>query len=243
MPTLLLQCVAPLQAWGTQSNFTVRDTGREPSKSGVIGLLCAALGRSRTEPVADLASLIMGVRVDREGQILRDFHTAGQGARDPYKGFLQADGKSVSKGTIISNRYYLADAAFLVGLEGNSDLLQTLHAALANPRWMLFLGRKACPPARPVYLPDGLQDKPLRLALETYPWLGSRKETWEQLKADERPLRLVLEDKAGSDMKRDAPLSFAKDNRRFALRRLTTTFLSEWPEFRGPFAKVEETLP
>ncbi|MEZ4540218.1 MAG: type I-E CRISPR-associated protein Cas5/CasD, partial [Chloroflexota bacterium] len=70
MVTLLLQCVAPLQAWGTQSNFSVRDTGREPSKSGIVGLLCAALGRPRAEPVADLAGLRMGVRVDREGQIL-----------------------------------------------------------------------------------------------------------------------------------------------------------------------------
>ncbi|MFQ5421285.1 MAG: type I-E CRISPR-associated protein Cas5/CasD, partial [Anaerolineae bacterium] len=72
MPTLLLRCVAPLQAWDTQSNFGVRTTGREPSKSGIIGLLCAALGRPRAEPVADLAALKMGVRVDQEGRILRD---------------------------------------------------------------------------------------------------------------------------------------------------------------------------
>ncbi|VAW35188.1 hypothetical protein MNBD_CHLOROFLEXI01-3203, partial [hydrothermal vent metagenome] len=66
MPTLLLRCVAPLQSWDTQSNFGVRTSGREPSKSGIVGLLCAALGRPRTEPVADLAALQMGVRVDRE---------------------------------------------------------------------------------------------------------------------------------------------------------------------------------
>ena len=142
MPTLLLQCVAPMQAWGTQSNFTVRDTGRDPSKSGIVGLLCAALGRPRTDThtTRALDSLIMGVRVDREGQILRDFHTAGQGAADPYQGHLRADGESVSKGTIISNRYYLTDAMFLVGLTGEQELLETLQSALANPRWMLCLG-------------------------------------------------------------------------------------------------------
>ncbi len=51
MSVLLLRLAGPLQSWGTQSRFRVRDTGREPSKSGVIGLLCTALGRPRTAPL------------------------------------------------------------------------------------------------------------------------------------------------------------------------------------------------
>lgn len=245
MPTLLLQCVAPLQAWGTQSNFSVRDTGREPSKSGIIGLLCAALGRPRTdtETVHTLSGLLMGVRVDREGQILRDFHTAGQGAADPYKGYLQADGTTVSKGTIISNRYYLADAIFLVGLAGEPLLLQTLQNALKNPRWMLFLGRKACPPARPVYLPDGLQDKSLEEALRQYPWLVKADEqTYQELREKEYHLRLVLEDQSGPEMKRDRPISFARDQRQFALRRFHTTFTDGLPPYRPLFTRTEEVV-
>lgn len=241
MPTLLLQCVAPLQAWGTQSNFTVRDTGREPSKSGIIGLLCAAMGRPRTdtETVSVLAGLTMGVRVDREGQILRDFHTAGQGGLE--KGYLSADGKGISKSTIVSNRYYLADAVFLVGLMGEVPLLQNLQNALANPRWMLFLGRKACPPARPVYLPDGLQDKPLKDALKEYPWLVSTDEqTYQNLKESVHGLRLILEDQSSPDMKRDQPLSFAKEQRQFALRRFHITFTDGLPPYRPLFAQTEE---
>lgn len=243
MVTLLLQCVAPLQAWGTQSNFSVRDTGREPSKSGIVGLLCAALGRPRAEPVADLAGLRMGVRVDREGQILRDFHTAGQGAADPYKGYLQADGSSVSKGTIISNRYYLADALFLVGLTGDEKLLETLHQALADPRWMLFLGRKACVPGRPVYLPDGWQTKPLDESLRAYPWLGSSQKEHQRLVDDKQRLRMVMEDETGFDMHKDTPLSFQKDNRRFTYRRCVQRFLDDVPPFRPPYAKTEENTP
>lgn len=241
MPTLLLQSVAPLQAWGTQSNFTVRDTGREPSKSGIIGLLCAALGRPRTDTdtVNTLANLTMGVRVDREGQILRDFHTAGQGGLE--KGYLAADGKGISKSTIISSRYYLADAAFLVGLAGDADLLQTLQYALANPRWMLFLGRKACPPARPIYLPDGLQDKPLLDALTLYPWLVSTDEqTYQELKKSIRGLRLVLEDQNGTELKKDRPLSFARGQRQFAFRRFHTTFTAGLPPYRRLFTRAEE---
>ena len=146
MPTLLLQSVAPLQAWDSHSNFGVRTTGREPSKSGIVGLLCSALGRPRSQSVDDLAGLRMGVRVDQEGHLLRDWHTAGK------DGYLKASGSVERKNLITSTRYYLSDAAFLVGLEGEDDdwaLLKQVHSALNDPRWMLFLGRKSCPPAAP----------------------------------------------------------------------------------------------
>lgn len=110
MPTLLLRLQGPLQSWGTTSRFDERDTQLEPSKSGVLGLVCAALGRDRCEPVDDLAALIMGVRVDREGVVLRDYQTA--------TGILNAAGKVDMNRTVVSPRYYLSDAAFLVGFEG-----------------------------------------------------------------------------------------------------------------------------
>lgn len=243
MPTLLLQCVAPLQAWGTQSNFNVRDTGREPSKSGIIGLLCAAFGRPRTdtETIEALAGLQMGVRVDREGQILRDYHTVGQGAVDAYKGYLGADGETVNKKTILSNRYYLCDALFLVGLTGDELLLRALHNALANPRRMLFLGRKSCPPARPVYLPDGLLAGSLGSSLKSYPWLGSSMEEYQQLANENKRLRLVVEEENGFEMRKDIPISFERDGRHFAYRRCTQKILDELPPFRPLFTKTQET--
>ena len=67
MNTLLIRLAGPMQSWGTQSRFFTRDTGHEPSKSGVIGVLCAALGWGREAPLDDLARLRMGVRVDRPG--------------------------------------------------------------------------------------------------------------------------------------------------------------------------------
>lgn len=227
MPTLLLRCFAPLQAWDTQSNFDVRTTGREPSKSGIIGLLCAALGRPRTEPVDDLARLRMGVRVDQEGRILRDWHTAG------VDGYLRASG-SIERSTVVtSSRYYLTDAAFLVGLEGeNRELLQKLHAALNDPTWMLYLGRKSCPPSSSPYLPDGLQEVDLLSALKSYPWIGRQQRRYEQLVRDNpRGLRVVLEERtAGAVVRNDQPISFEKGNRRFAYRRTTTAWV-EWPLF------------
>ena len=77
MSTLLLRLAGPLQSWGTDSKFDVRRTGREPSKSGVIGMIAAALGISRedNERLYELARLRFGVRVDREGKLLRDYQT------------------------------------------------------------------------------------------------------------------------------------------------------------------------
>lgn len=211
MPTLLLCLAGPMQSWGVQSNFTVRDTGLEPSKSGVVGLLCAALGRRRDAEIGGLATLRMGVRVDREGQMASDYHTA--------QNILKASGGI--KDTEVSRRYYLADARFLVGLTGDDlDLLTQLHNALRNPHWPLYLGRKAFVPGEPVWLQDGLcLEKSLRAALRDYPWRG-------RLRSDDRPprLRLVLEDHAGSEVHPDQPVSFAE--RRFVPRRVSTDWMT-----------------
>ena len=217
MNVLLLRLAGPMQSWGVQSRFTVRDTGLEPSKSGVVGLLCAALGRRRPEPVDDLAALKMGVRVDQEGTMARDYHTAGKG------GILKASGQVEKKNLVVSTRYYLADARFLVGLEGDDlDLLARLHAALRDPHWPLYLGRKAFVPGEPVWLEDGLlSDADLRTVLEAYPWLGC------DPKKRPAQVRLVIEDPNGTEVRPDQPLSFAE--RRFAPRQVTTIFTDAPP--------------
>lgn len=214
MNVLLLRLSAPMQSWGVQSRFSVRDTGREPSKSGVVGLLCAALGRPRDEPVNDLAALKMGVRVDQEGSVEYDYQTAMD--------ILKAGG-SGTKDTEPSRRYYLADARFLVGLEGDElGLLTNLHNALRDPHWPLYLGRKAFVPGEPIWLENGLQpDVDLVEALTAFPWLGP---DHQQPKPE---LRLVLEDPDGPDVRSDQPVSFAE--RRFAPRHVSTTFISAPP--------------
>lgn len=208
MATLLLRFCAPLQAWDTQSLFVHRSTGREPTKSGVIGLLCAALGRPRTAPVDDLSRLRLGVRVDQEGDIRKDFHTAGMGGIYKVSGGVKHD-------LVTSERFYLADAKFLVGLEGDPGLLRQLHTALQHPAWFLFLGRKACIPSERVWLPDGLQDTSLEQALAQYPWLG-------RTQMPER-LRVVIENPDGEIVRNDYVVSFAA--RRFLPRRMSHQFI------------------
>ena len=200
--TLLIPLVGPLQAWGVDARFDLRQSCSEPSKSGVLGLCCAALGRDRSEPIDDLAALLFGVRVDHEGRLSRDFHTA-----------QNVIGSSDSKlRTVVSNRWYLANASFLAGLEGPEPLLHAIHAALQQPHWALVLGRKSCPPS----VPPGsgsVVEQPLQAALLSHPPLLIAKPPAEY--------RLVIEDPLGSQSRPDQPLGpFAE--RRFGLRRVST---------------------
>jgi len=209
MPTLLLRLAGPMQSWGTTSRFDERDSQLEPSKSGVLGLVCAALGRDRSQPVEDLAALYMGVRVDREGLLMRDYHTA--------TGVMTAAGKPDLKRTVVSPRFYLADAAFLVGLEGEEEsLLRRIDAALRAPVWALCLGRKAFPPGVPVWMDGALSPLTLGEALRIAPPIaGQRREHRGE------PLRLVLEDANAGAVRLDQPTApFAE--RRFGPRYVAT---------------------
>ena len=62
MPTLMLALSGPMQSWGSESRFTRRATEQMPTKSGVIGMLAAAQGRRRSDPVEDLVGIRFGVR-------------------------------------------------------------------------------------------------------------------------------------------------------------------------------------
>ncbi|MFC5846819.1 type I-E CRISPR-associated protein Cas5/CasD [Deinococcus petrolearius] len=159
MSTLLIPLAGPMQSWGTRSRFDDRDTEPEPTKSGVLGLAAAALGIDRAEPVAHLAALAFGVRVDRPGLPLHDYHTA-----QLHPGVRGA-------GTSLTRRAYLADAAFWAALSGDSALLADLHAALRSPCWPLSLGRRAFVPATPLWRPDALHGGLLLDTLRAAPTL------------------------------------------------------------------------
>lgn len=158
--TLLLRLHGPMQSYGIESRFEFRETTLEPTKSAVVGLLCCALGRDRSEPIDDLTSLDMAVRVDAQGRIDEDFHTA--------QNVITAQGSI--KEAQLSYRYYLHDSSFLVGLQSeNRAVLERLHAALKAPYWILFLGRKSCPPSLPIVNDTSLVDTDVRTAFRQTP--------------------------------------------------------------------------
>jgi CRISPR system Cascade subunit CasD len=214
-----------MQSWGTRSRFTERDTEMEPSKSGVVGILCAALGRPRSEDVSDLAALKMGVRVDSEGTMANDYHTAG--------GVARAAG-SVSRNAVLSNRYYLAGSDFLVGLEGEDEaFLCELEDALRSPWWQLSLGRKSFLPSVPIHLPGdgGIRDLPRRAALVGEPWPLRPLAGRPRGSGDTRRLRLILETDFGGaarpETRNDQPLGAAFQDRTFGPRAIVQEFFTK----------------
>lgn len=198
MSTLLLRFAGPLQAWGADSRFDVRRTNREPTQSGVIGLIASALGLRRDAPLDELNRLYFGVRVDREGVLLRDLHTVRKDKNTSY----------------MTTRYYLSDAVFLIGLHSDDEaLMQRLEHAVRNPAHPLFLGRRSCPPEGRVCL--GLRQMPLEEALKSEPSLIPPK----PFKPGEpQRARIVLDDPHGTARLNDLPVSFSPYNRQYAYR-------------------------
>ena len=211
--SVLLRLEGPLQSWGTRSRFPDRDTENEPSKSGVIGLIGAALGMARDDDatLARLASGRMAVRVDHQGTLVRDYHTAGGGT---FRG--RPHSVHGAKGTVLTQRHYLQDASFLVAIGYEDDgLAAEIDNAIGSPRWSLFLGRRACPPSLPVRA--GLAPVDPEAALRGAPWPSPSRPSM--------PVRLVIETASGegSEARQDQPLSFRLHARHFARRFIRAT--------------------
>jgi CRISPR system Cascade subunit CasD len=204
--TLLLTLAAPLQSWGAESRFTNRTTRHEPTKSAVLGLIAAAQGRRRADPVEDLLGLRFGVRIDQPGTLIRDFHTAHNGKGDSMP---------------LSNRYYLADAVFVAGLEGDRGLLSGIADALTHPAFPLFLGRRSCSPSGKLVI--GVTDGGLMEALRAEPWRAS---PWFRKRLPRGNIHLeVVRDRLPSDTGketyetvRDIPESFSPVRREYTWR-------------------------
>lgn len=247
--TLFLRLEGPLQAWGDQqSKFVIRRTAEAPTKSGVIGMLCAALGVSRPEAAESrlraLGALRMGVRIDVPGVRWWDYHTVGAGM--PMR---TAEG-GTKPGAMLTRREYLCDASFLVALQGELGLIAELEGAIKAPRWTLYLGRKSCPPSRPLldpkHSPREFDD--LLSALKSVPWR-------KRLEGDDLPQRLEClldwqpteeQPEAPDDalVWYDVPLTFDPPSHqpRFVIRK----HLRVWPDGEvttGPPAQNETPAP
>lgn len=210
--TLFLRLAGPMQSWGTSSRFQLRRTDAYPSKSGVLGLLLCAEGVAREDSRKELGSLVrlaMGVRVDRAGTADWDYHTAGAkiGIRRADTGKPK---KTLSTGeyeTLLSRRQYLYDASFLVALQGNADMIMVCATALEEPIWPVFLGRKCCVPAEPVFAGIGTFDN-LNVALSSVPWRPRLDAIDRNDRNAKRTLQTYIEHAPGSPPPADARLVY-----------------------------------
>ena len=241
MGTLLIKLAGPLQSWGDASRFTERQTRHEPTKSGVVGLLAAALGRRRTDAMDDLAQLPIAVRIDVPGTYERDFHTAHLRSFDVSQQ-RWASGKSLP----LSQRYYLADAVFVAGIELPDERLVQFAEALVHPAFPLYLGRRSCVPGEKLLL-GTRPGVSAREALLAEPWAASS-ETYRRLSRGGSVARYsaptirceLVRDAAPGDgddllreQLRDVPLSFSQERREYDFR----TVVHEWIYVPNPHAE------
>ncbi|OHV33120.1 type I-E CRISPR-associated protein Cas5/CasD [Pseudofrankia sp. EUN1h] len=241
-----------MQSWAGPSMYNRRDTGTEPTKSGLIGLLAAAQGRRRTDSIEDLLGLVLGVRTDQPGTLLRDYHTVSDYRGRPLPS-AAVTGKHVQKPTSpakytgVTERFYLQDAVFVAAVGAPDPLLAALADALRNPAFPLALGRRACPPTQPLLLPPNRREKP-----DAVTWPGAvdevlREVPWQATpshkeKSDRRPARpngialpVTLDDPRGDDVRMDLPSTFDPLSRSFTSRRVRQDWvhLSSSPPY-GP---------
>jgi CRISPR system Cascade subunit CasD len=171
-PYLLLWLEAPLQSWGHDSKFGRRDSLDFPTKSGLLGLICCAMGAGgkQTEWLERWADRDIQIQAyvlaDKKGSplprqpLMRDFHMVGSGYddSDPWQNLLipkTSEGKKPNgAGSKMTYRYYLQDMAFAVALQGPAEDLEAVESALQNPVWDLYLGRKSCVPTE--YIAQGI---------------------------------------------------------------------------------------
>lgn len=157
---LILRLDGPMQAWGTHTFEDFRPSNLYPTRSGLLGLLGACLGLERGDSArqAELAASVkITVRVD--GQLARsgaDHPVAKAGIKLPdfhtVMGARKVDGSS-NRFPVVSRREYLFDAAFTVVIgsqSGASVSLEQIVEALRRPYYTPTLGRRSCPPTRPL---------------------------------------------------------------------------------------------
>jgi len=239
MHCLVLRLAGPLQSWGSRSQFNRRETDAEPTKSGILGLLAAAQGRRRSDPIEDLLGLHLGVRTDQPGSLLRDYHTVSDHRGRPLLS-AAVTGKGLQKPTSpakavhVTARFYLQDAVFVAAVGGPADVVAPLLDAVRRPAFPLALGRRACVPTQPLVIdspsPGNVWPGDPLTVLGNVPWQAEpgRRRTAPRTVY----LAVTVDDTAGNEVRTDVPRTFDPAGRSYATRPVQ----SDWVTVDNPSA-------
>jgi len=228
--TLLLRLAGPLQSWGMTGQFLLRDTHTQPTKSGVVGMIAACLGRPRGADIDDLVRLRMAVRTDQPGTLLHDYHTV---SRTDGTTLPTASGKKKKDKTAVTDRWYLADAVFLLALTGDRGLIERISDAIDRPVYAPVLGRRSCVPTGRLNL--GVHDDDPETLIAEWPWQAGAAQLARTAQTPQ--LDVTVDDPRGDDMVPDVPANFAPLQRGFGNRR--TRHCTVTPPHPNPAADAE----
>lgn len=210
MKTILLKFSGPLQSWGTNSNFETRRTDFYPSKSGVIGMISAGLGLRRDdEKIQKLNEIDFAIRVEQYGNILRDYHIA-----------RKFDSKGKFDRTYVTNRYYLEDYIFIVGISHKDEkLMDEIADSLKNQYFQIFMGRRSNPVPMDFIL--NVSNENLMDLIRCYPWQAAE---WYKRKLENKKVFLEiysdadLTESKSISLRKDRVISFSQKDRKFGYR-------------------------
>lgn len=232
-----------MQSWGGPSRFNRRQTNGEPTKSAIVGLLAAADGRRRVDPIEDLVALRLGVRTDQPGTLLRDYHTVSD-----YRGRPMLSSQITAKGvqkltspakfTGVTERFYLQDAVFVAVVSGMPELLSALASAVRSPAFPLALGRRSCVPTQPLVLTRDDADLwpgSVEEVLRSVPWQAGVDAQRRMSQRRDRPSRIELpmtvDDEAALDVVQDRPVTFEPTARSFVSRAVRRGWVTVAPPY------------
>ena len=152
--TLPLHLYADKQSWGGFGARSIRASMDFHTKSGLVGLMGAALGIPRDGDFSSLLSLKFATRLDREGSREIDYQTSRKMGKED----------AVSDQTW---REYLIWYGFTAFVSGSAEVLWSVYEAFQAPKFASYLGRKNCQPAVDI-CPVQPLSMPLEGALEDY---------------------------------------------------------------------------
>lgn len=180
MTAVAVRVAGPLQSWGGYrlqvNKEAVVPTAAMPRKSGINGLIGAAIGSRDLDEIGSRYDLL--VRIDATNPVVEDYQTLNalpgfrtakergratelvdraeriRTAGDRKQIEAKRDGGNVVSGsyTSISRKDYLPHSEFILALDTSPDTAKEWMAALRAPRFMTCLGRKSCPPTFPFLL-------------------------------------------------------------------------------------------
>lgn len=150
-PFLVFGLTASLGAMGELAGHERRGSLIWPARSAIIGLMGAALGIERDGNFSALDALTIDVAIFDEGVPLRDYHTietvpsaAIKKPNSRPEALRDTRGKT---NTAITLRDYRTSVFYGIAVQG--ETLDKIAAALLEPHFTLYFGRKSCPLAAP----------------------------------------------------------------------------------------------
>lgn len=211
---LVFQLYGPLAAWGDIAVGETRPSSFAPAKSAVLGLVAAALGLRRPDTTRDeilrrqwearhvalAEGYGMAVKLTQPGLPMTDYHTAqvpssGSGRNKKVFATRRDELTRLPRhdlNTILSRRDYRQDAYAAVALwarAGAPYSLDELRVKLLAPEFVLYLGRKPCPPALPL-IPVTTSAESVEAALAGFSFAETANQIWAD---DSQTIKLMLE--------------------------------------------------